>query len=299
MMICLTPPHRAASRPGGDSGHYVSGTIGSEHFSSLVAMSGEEKIVSSGPPPSSSSSSLLDLSRADKAVWLLKVPLRVAQSWQQQTDAGNPLAKLILTLDPTKSEEPEFSLELAASETAGIPKDYLLSVNKDLVPTHVFSENPQGKLSVEGKVERKFDMKPNTLVSDEYRKLCRERTDKSKLKTRTLQVLENDHGGYMRPQPVMIGPTYAAKRKPTVAKAPESKRIRIERGELEVMVFKLFEQQPYWTLKQLVNETQQPEAFLKEVMSELCIYNKRGPNQGKYELKPEFRMSTEEENPPE
>lgn len=259
-----------------------------------MAMSGEEKTV---PPPHPSS--MLDLSRADKPVWLLKVTPRVSQIWQQQTDAGNPLAKLILTLDPTKSDEPEFSLELAATETAGVPKDYLLNLNKDLVPTHVFSENPQGKLGVEGKVERKFDMKPNTLVSDDYRKLCRDRLDKSKIKTRTVQVLENDHGGFMRPQPVMIGPTYTAKKKAAVAKAPESKRIRIERGDLELLVFKLFEQQPYWTLKQLVGETQQPEAFLKEVMSELCIYNKRGPNQGKYELKPEFRKSSEEEKPAE
>ncbi|MCO5551439.1 hypothetical protein L7F22_004942 [Adiantum nelumboides] len=92
---------------------------------------------------------------------------------------------------------------------------------------------------------------------------------------------------------------FYSKRKATVAKAPETKRIRIERGVLEDLVFKLFEQQPYWTLKQLVGETQQPEAFLKEVMSEICIYNKRGPNQGKYELKPEFCQSTEKEKTPE
>ncbi|MCO5549121.1 hypothetical protein L7F22_002587 [Adiantum nelumboides] len=175
-------------------------------------MSGEEKAVRSAPASSSSASSSLDLARAEKPVWLLKVPLRVAQAWQQQTNAGNPLAKLILTVDPTKSDEPEFGLELTANETTGAPKNYLLNLNKDLVPTHVFSEKAQGKLSVEGKVERKFDMKPNTLVSDEYRKLCRDRLDKSKIKNRTLQVLENDHGGYMRPQPVTIGPTYTAKK---------------------------------------------------------------------------------------
>lgn len=245
--------------------------------------------------------SFLDVSRADRPVWLLKVPLRVSLMWQQQADAGNPLAKLVHTVDPTKPslEDSEFSLELSANETAGIPKGFLLNASKDVVPMHIFSETPQGKLCSEGRVERKFDMKPNNLVSDEYRKLCRDRLDKSKIKTRTLQVLEKDHGGLMRPHPVTIGPTYTAKKKAAVAKAPETKRIRIERGDLELLVFKLFEQQAYWTLKQLVAETQQPEAFLKEVMSELCIYNKRGPNQGKYELKPEFRKTTEEEKPAE
>lgn len=248
----------------------------------------------------------LDVSRADRPVWLLKVPFRVSQTWQQQADAGNPLAKLVHTIDPTKSgpDDSEFSLELSSNEVAGLqvaglPKGFILNTNKDLIPMHIFSETPQGKLSVEGRVEHKFDMKPNNLVSDEYRKLCRDRLDKSKIKTRTLQVLEKDHGGFMRPHPVTIGPTYTAKKKAGVAKAPETKRTRIERGDLELLVFKLFEQQAYWTLKQLVAETQQPEAFLKEVMSELCIYNKRGPNQGKYELRPEFQKTTEEPKPPE
>eukprot|EP00250_Pteridium_aquilinum_P028129 c36630_g1_i1 orf=675-1451(-) len=256
----------------------------------------EEKTAVAAP---SSSSSLLDVSRADKPVWLLKVPLRVSQIWQQQVDAGNSLAKLVVSLDPTTSEECQFSLEMLGNELAGMPKGYILNSNKDHVPMHTFSETPQGRLAIEGKVEHKFDMKPNNFVSDEYRKLCRDRLDKSKIKTRTLQVLEKDHGGFMRPQPVTIGPTYTAKKKATVAKAPETKRIRIERGDLELLVFRLFEQQAYWTLKQLVAETQQPEAFLKEVMSDLCIYNKRGPNQGKYELKPEFRKSSEEEKPAE
>ena len=52
---------------------------------------------------------------------------------------------------------------------------------------------------------------------------------------------------------------FPIQKKATVAKAPETKRIRIERAELEDLVFKLYEQQPYWTLKNLVAETQQPE----------------------------------------
>ena len=46
-----------------------------------------------------------------------------------------------------------------------------------------------GKLRVEGKVEHKFDMKPSYIGNnDEYRKLCRERLNKSMVKTRTTQV---------------------------------------------------------------------------------------------------------------
>lgn len=36
------------------------------------------------------------------------------------------------------------------------------------------------------------------------------------------------------------------------------------------------------------------QQFLKEILNELCVYNKRGTNQGTYELKPEYKKSVEE-----
>eukprot|EP00249_Psilotum_nudum_P011002 c22906_g1_i1 orf=743-1531(-) len=243
----------------------------------------------------------LDVSRSDRAVWLLKVPPMVSHAWQRQTDGGSNLAKVLLSFDPTKADSEsalEFSMELSTKETTGIPKGYGLNFTKDLIPMYIFSETAQGKLAVEGKVEHKFDMKPNDFSNDEYRRLCRERLHKYTLKARPIQVLENDYGDLMRPSPVAAWPISTSKKKAPAAKAPEAKRIRIERGDLEDMIFKLFEGQSHWALKQLVAETQQPEAFLKEVMSDLCVYNKRGPNQGKYELKPEYKRKPSEEEIP-
>lgn len=45
-----------------------------------------------------------------------------------------------------------------------------------------------GKVAVEGKVEHKFDMKPQNENFEEYGKLCRERTNKSMMKNRQIQV---------------------------------------------------------------------------------------------------------------
>lgn len=36
------------------------------------------------------------------------------------------------------------------------------------------------------------------------------------------------------------------------------------------------------------------QQFLKEILNELCVYNKRGANQGTYELKPEYKKSAED-----
>ena len=45
-----------------------------------------------------------------------------------------------------------------------------------------------GSVAVEGKVEHKFDMKPNNENFEEYGRLCRERTNKSMMKNRQIQV---------------------------------------------------------------------------------------------------------------
>ncbi|CAN6582561.1 unnamed protein product [Malus baccata var. baccata] len=195
-------------------------------------------------------------------------------------------------------------MEMPGSAAANLPQSYSLNMFKDFVPMCVFSETNQafafivGKVSVEGKVDHKFDMKPHGTNIEEYGKLCRERTNKSMIKNRQIQMIDNDRGVLMRPMPGMIGlvsSTSKDKKKTAPVKQSDMKRTRRDRGELEDIVFKLFEQkQPNWTLKQLVQETNQPAQFLKEILNELCVYNKRGTNQGTYELKPEYKKSVED-----
>lgn len=48
------------------------------------------------------------------------------------------------------------------------------------------------------------------------------------------------------------------KKKTQPVKQSDMKRTRRDRGELEDIMFKLFERQPNWALKQLVQETDQP-----------------------------------------
>ncbi|KAL0314636.1 UNVERIFIED_CONTAM: hypothetical protein Sangu_2308000 [Sesamum angustifolium] len=110
-------------------------------------------------------------------------------------------------------------------------------------------------------------------------------------------VINNDRGVHMRPMPGMMGlitSNNKDKKKAAPVKGSDVKRTRRDRGELEDIMFKLFERQPNWALKQLVQETDQPAQFLKEILNELCVYNKRGTNQGTYELKPEYKKSVED-----
>ncbi|XP_065881276.1 transcription initiation factor IIF subunit beta [Euphorbia lathyris] len=254
------------------------------------------------PSTGTSSSGALETAKADRSVWLMKCPVVVAKSWKNHISSSDtqPVAKVVLSLDPLRPDDSsalQFTMEMAGSEMGNVPKVYSLNMFKDFVPMSVFSETTQGKVSMEGKVEHKFDMKPHDENIEEYGRLCRERTNRSMVKNRQIQVIDDNRGMHMRPMPGMIGlisSNSKDKKRTAPVKQSDVKRTRRDRGELEDIMFKLFERQPNWALKQLVQETDQPAQFLKEILNELCVYNKRGTNQGTYELKPEYKKSAED-----
>ena len=54
-------------------------------------------------------------------------------------------------------------------------------------------------------------------------------------------------------------------------------------------MFDGFTKYEHWTLKNLTDHTHQPQMWLKEILADIAILNKRGPYVGTYQLKPEFR----------
>ncbi|GBG62670.1 hypothetical protein CBR_g31689 [Chara braunii] len=212
----------------------------------------------------------------------MKVPSFVAEMWRKAPTGDNELGRVRFSFDPLAPKEPpEFMIQLAGAEAAGVPKEYSLNFTSDMLNMHVFSETPQGTVSVDGRVDRKFDMKP--VGGEEYWKLCRERHDRSMTRLRQIQWTEKRN---ILPVP---GAGLDKKLGRVKLGSTEGKRIRQDRNDLEDVVFKLFDEQSFWPLKQLVQKTQQPVAFLKEVLNDLCIYNKRGQHQGMYEMKPEYK----------
>eukprot|EP00271_Cylindrocystis_brebissonii_P011466 TRINITY_DN2921_c0_g1_i2.p1 TRINITY_DN2921_c0_g1~~TRINITY_DN2921_c0_g1_i2.p1 ORF type:complete len:311 (+),score=73.05 TRINITY_DN2921_c0_g1_i2:88-1020(+) len=286
----------------------------------------------------------LDTARANRALWLLKVPKVVADAWQG-LGGDEQLGVLRMTFDPLKGAPPgvetmrkvralndpsgkgsgpmrgraggeeavvaefeELEFTLTGSRDGHLqqlpqrmPTEYLLASTPSHVPMQVFSEvahgSGPGKLAVEGGVDKKFDLQPRT-DDVTYRQFIKARDLASNTAKRTLQVWDGSRGGVsMTPLPSSglkdfkqkgrVEPVVRA----TVAKPSDKKRTRIDRDTLEARVFKLFEATPFWTLKQLMDDTRQPQVFLKEVLTSLCVYHKRGIHQGQYELKPEYKKS--------
>ncbi|MES1903444.1 MAG: General transcription factor IIF subunit 2, partial [Paramarteilia canceri] len=67
------------------------------------------------------------------------------------------------------------------------------------------------------------------------------------------------------------------------------KKYRAERDAVYKMLFEAFEKHQYYNIKDLVNITQQPVTYLKEIMKEICNYCIKSPYKSMWELKPEYR----------
>jgi hypothetical protein len=73
------------------------------------------------------------------------------------------------------------------------------------------------------------------------------------------------------------------------------KKTRMDRDELKKEIFNMFTEKDFWTNKELVAKLDQPENYLKEVLTEMCNYIRSGPKKGCYELKPQYLKSRVEQ----
>jgi transcription initiation factor TFIIF subunit beta len=82
--------------------------------------------------------------------------------------------------------------------------------------------------------------------------------------------------------------------KPTqpVRKSTDNKSYRIARPDLITQLFSHFAEHEYWSMKGFREVTNQPEAYLKEVLEEIAIMNRSGPYTGKWSLKEEFKSQS-------
>ena len=61
------------------------------------------------------------------------------------------------------------------------------------------------------------------------------------------------------------------------------------RNQLFDLLFALYREQPRWSAKDLRARTEQPEAYLKEVLGQIADLHRSGEFTGLYELKANFK----------
>jgi len=152
-------------------------------------------------------------------------------------------------------------------------------------------------------VDKTGDMKPS--VNDpNYKALLKERLNKSLIKENQLKPLQSKKGQQTDGSSIrrQLGTEdliqtvnnqiiIAAPGKPSSRNRSKDKRVRMKREQLETMILTLFDKKDYYTFKEMLTQTDQPAAFLKEMLTEMCEKITSGPHIHEFRLKETYRVS--------
>ncbi|KAF7303733.1 Transcription initiation factor IIF subunit beta [Mycena indigotica] len=175
------------------------------------------------------------------------------------------------------------------------PKDSSLSISSSTAAT---TANTRARTTIlTGRIKHDCNLRP--ALSSSYRRQMRDRHIKYNTPQRQIMRIEDagvagGRGGINQMTSgvgVNAGGGFRelVKTKQKPAKGQFERMARIPRNQLLDLIFGLFREQPHWGIKPLRERTQQPEAYLKEVLSEVAFLNRAGEYASMWELKDTFK----------
>lgn len=175
------------------------------------------------------------------------------------------------------------------------PKDPSLSVSASAAAATV---NTRARTTIlTGRIKHECNLRP--AFSASYRRQMRERHIKYNTHVRQIRMIDDagvpgGRGGVNRLSSgvgVGAGSAFGSliKTKPKFAKGTFERMARMPRNQLLDQIFILFRDPPRWGIKPLREKTQQPEVYLKEVLSEVAFLHRSGEYNGLWELKDNFK----------
>jgi transcription initiation factor TFIIF subunit beta len=240
-------------------------------------------------------------------------------------DAVGPTGKkprIVLFLPPQNPEDPAalnpnrpvFASNATAYNTSAPgsephPDSYELDMVNDAVDNQiVVAERPKemggGPVNTRarttiltGRIKHECNLRP--VYSASYRAQMKQRSQKYNTPQRQIMMIEDagvsgGRGGINRLSSgvgVGVGSAFGdlikSKQKP--GKGAFERMARMPRNQLLDLIFSLFRETPRWGIKPLREKTQQPEAYLKEVLSEVAWLHRSGEFNGMWELKENFK----------
>ncbi|KAK9461396.1 transcription initiation factor IIF, beta subunit-domain-containing protein [Lipomyces oligophaga] len=264
----------------------------------------------------------LDMSSAHKSMWLVRMPKFLRDKWLDMQETGENLGRIVTGQNSAK-------LILADSPAvADLPHEYNLEVrNKSVSNTYVFTEQNLDRFGSQQNNGQQLQSGPErrggrrrympyvkvnipkrtTLVGTvqydcsltvspndaNYHNLVALRQRMTETAPRPTVTLLDEIPGVTsaRAGPSMreVGSNFMKSQKREKERVQEGKAARIPRNELYDLLFKLFEEYDYWGMRGLRERTHQPEAYLKEVLDNVAVLNKKGPYASKYSLKPTYK----------
>jgi len=212
--------------------------------------------------------------RKSQRITLVKVPKILAEYLEKQQN-GTRLGAL---------EEAEEGRLVMTVETAsvGFPKRWIVEPLEAKSGMFTFSQRGLSAY-VDGVVGEEMYIRPE--ITQEYLRYKREREAVQDCKREVKPVDSLREGIRIERHGATEYDMMARRRKKLLI---ERKRERLAKTEVMDIIFRAFEEYPFWNVKDLADRSGQPQAYIQEILSEIAVMNKKS-QRNMYELKPEYR----------
>ncbi|KAH3665810.1 hypothetical protein OGAPHI_003998 [Ogataea philodendri] len=208
-------------------------------------------------------------------------------------------------LDGEDVEEPaQWSTAKAPTRTSYIPgsrayDDDETDEAKKFLP---FAKTIPKKTALVGKVVHECQVIPTKLSTNNRLKLMEQKRRLAQMvKRKTITYMKDANAGVLQGRTgpnLQIGSTIQLSRELAAKKEQqrlEGRASRMNRDQLMKVLFNLFNEYEYWTLKGIREKTNQPEAYLKDCLENIAVMERKGTYALKYRLKDEYKKSREVE----
>jgi len=229
-------------------------------------------------------------------VWLVKIPNYLADSWIHAVRGTELGTVTLIHKDPSSEPQVELSVNptnKTVEQSDPIPLEFSCKYSKQISnEIKIFSEDVLGNVAFEGLVNIKVDCTAKDSVLLE--KAINSRAKKTQeMESHDLQVFEEKGiDTYVSKSAVIPNKLTGLKNnKMNKPKKKGEKRERMEKSKLEELIFQAFYSSPtgLLTLTELDRMVEQPLAYLKEVLNEICVYHTSGKDRLHYEIKDEYK----------
>ncbi|KAI0787371.1 transcription initiation factor IIF, beta subunit-domain-containing protein [Fomes fomentarius] len=247
----------------------------------------------------------LMMDTGDGRVWLVKIPRHLMERWSAIDEDNLHLATIRVYRNAlTATGKPRIMLILPPNpdDPGSTSEQYEMDmVNDDVENQIVVAEREKDPVAssrarttiLTGRVKHECNLRP--LLTDGYRQRLKERNRLANQPKRQLRMIEEAGvGGRDKINQLTSGAGQQqafnltkAKQKPP--KGQFERMARMPRDQLLDELFRGFQERERWPIRLLRERTQQPEAYLKEVLSEVAFLHRSGEFNGMWELMANYK----------
>jgi hypothetical protein len=238
----------------------------------------------------------------ENEVWMIRLPTKLADVWKDAPE-GTVLGDLVFKKGGKingKTVKPSLSVECDESlvQSTEIPLHYTMEAMTKKVPNlYPFTRNPDGSIALQGTVSRSANLQASQ-DDPRYRKLAKNRLlDVSVNNNRFVKQVEATELSVRKSLAKSQGFGSAVQafglrnKEDTPMDVQNDRKRKYQDTPTRSVVFELFTHSPFWTVKQLKEESGKPEKELRAVLNDIGDYHRSGEHKNMWALKPEYQPS--------